>query len=187
MQDDDIGTETRTKETISRNVYRNPKCVINISFVMTTIRPRPPHHHHHTTTFWQERQKDELSRRDSCFWKVTLWLSSRRVKGQMGLCCSMPSQSGLSWVLGTWVVCCVWLPVPSLVFLIDSLVGVVLDRSLNTVLPFWRLASKTQSPQLCLQFQNSSAPHWLLSYTPTPQQRGKPDIKQNVCLSVVIL
>lgn len=44
------------------------------------------------------------------------------------------------------------------VFLIDGLVGAGLDRSKNTLLPFWLVASKTQSPQLCLQFQNSSAP-----------------------------
>lgn len=52
----------------------------------------------------------------------------------------------LIWVLGPWEVlspCLVH--VLFLVFLIDSLVGAVLDHSWSAALPFWRLASKTQS------------------------------------------
>lgn len=100
-----------------------------------------------TNWSWYDKgRKTNMPPKTSCvwcelwFWKLPLpwgtaatWAVSElmlRLKpGGSVLVRTQPIWAELSWVLGIWVVCCVWLPVPPLVFLIGRLVGAVLDHS----------------------------------------------------------
>lgn len=82
-----------------------------------------------------QTQKRQQTLPNNPHFDMELWISRYRAAGR--LCADL----GSGHVGGSPCLVLVLF----LVFLIDSLVGAVLDHSCSAALPFWRLASKTQS------------------------------------------